>query len=164
MSVPYYETSPANQELLSRLQQQDVTDLIETHRHLLHLEWLLLLLLGSLLIAFLLYYLWNYLLVKLAPKKEQHQLKVQLEHIVHERDQNLFLDQSDQFIRTILGAEQGLTDLELFAYFQGTKLERQSEQALSLLDQGRYSPTILTPVERNQLTTFLNDLINFRSG
>lgn len=159
--VPYLQLSEENRALLNKLQQQDIDALIGQYRQLLRFEWGLLLLLGAL----LLYLLWKYF----GPKIVIHNaipLKAQLEKIGHLRDQTLFLNESAQFIRTVVRerlhvTEQGLTDLELFAYFQKTPLRNQSEQALSLIDQGRFSTTPLTAAELTTINTFLHDIVNF---
>lgn len=150
------ELSRENATLLESLQNKDIESLIRSHHELLRFEVTLLLLLATIAIALAIYYL----LPKWTIKKEKGwEARLQKMPLTNQKQ---FLNDAERFIRDLLVdkgmAVDGLTDLELFAYFHNTPLHKQSEEALSLIDQGRYSQTPLKEGEIAKIRSFLFDL------
>ena len=165
--TPYIGLSDESRSILEKLRLQDIDLLIKKYQYLEAFELAFLILLGLFLLGYLLY-----LIVKLFKKRyirsTEWIIKRKLDSVNQIQGQPEFLKEAENLIRMILRDrfnfdEQGLTDLELYAFFRGTPLQQESEQTLSLIDQGRFGKIQLQQKEKEKIAHFLANLYSVKS-
>jgi hypothetical protein len=167
MNTPYLQLSEENRQLLEQLQMQDINRLIRHYQLLSSLELTLLLGLGAALLGYLFYLAYNAFKRRNKPTPEAS-IQYKLNEVNQQQEQPQFLKEAENFIRLIVRerfhtSDLGLTDLELYAFFQGTPLQLESEETLSLIDQGRFGQVQLKDNEKERIKNFLKKLYSFHN-